>query len=240
MNRTRVPPLWTRAPPCCLHRSQPRSNEIAVTERKFLRRSSGHLQRADQRSVANRVVRIIRDVALSPSFSPFMRRRVSRRGLYWRRVIHLRTLKISGISSWCSCQTNRLQTICSKRRTSVFRRSRTDSKARVKLEALGNEFMVKAMSRSVLILNFTLVGKVWVNEIAHQSGRGYELMEQTRSLRLQFVGAETPSDVAPRSIEAATRPRLTRSVPVVNTIGMVAVARLAASAHGVFATMTAT
>ena len=120
MNRTRAPPLWTRAPRCCLHRSQPRSNEIVVTERKFLHRSSGHLQRADQCSVANRVVRIIRDVALFPSFSPFMRRRVSRRGLYWRRVIHLRTLKISGISSWCSCQTNRLQTICSKRRTSVF------------------------------------------------------------------------------------------------------------------------
>ena len=36
--------LWTRAPRCCLHRSQPRSNEIAVTERKFLHRSSGHLQ----------------------------------------------------------------------------------------------------------------------------------------------------------------------------------------------------
>src|SRR6188472_4705432 len=46
-----------------------------------------------------------------------MRRRVSRRALYWRRVIHLRTLKISRISSWCSCQTNRLQTICSKRRS---------------------------------------------------------------------------------------------------------------------------
>ena len=82
VNRTRVPPLRTRAPRCCLRRSQPRSNEIAVTEPKFLHRSSGHLQRADQRSVANRAVRIIRDVALSPSFGPFMRRRVSRRALY--------------------------------------------------------------------------------------------------------------------------------------------------------------
>jgi hypothetical protein len=41
VNRTRVPPLWTRAPRCCSHRSRPRSNEI---ERKFLYRSSGHLQ----------------------------------------------------------------------------------------------------------------------------------------------------------------------------------------------------
>jgi hypothetical protein len=57
---------------------------------------------------------------LSPSVGPFMHRRVSQRALYWRRVIHLRTLKASGISSWYSCQTDRLQTIGSKRRNSVF------------------------------------------------------------------------------------------------------------------------
>src|SRR2546429_9664521 len=97
--------------------------EVTVKNMKTRPKTDDQLKsdaRANQCSVANRVVRIIRDVALSPSFGPSMRRRVSRRALYWRRVIHLRTLKISGISSWCSCQTNRLQTICSKRRTSVF------------------------------------------------------------------------------------------------------------------------
>jgi hypothetical protein len=57
---------------------------------------------------------------LFPSVGPFMQRRASQRALYWRRVPHLRTLKASGISSWYSCQTDRLQTIGSKRRNSVF------------------------------------------------------------------------------------------------------------------------
>jgi hypothetical protein len=34
-----------------------------------------------------------------------------------------------------------------------FRRSRTDSKARVKLEALGNEFMVKAIDLDIKLQN---------------------------------------------------------------------------------------
>ena len=45
---------------------------------------------------------------------------VALRAVYWRRVIHLRTLKTSGISPWYSCQTDRFQTIGSKRRNSVF------------------------------------------------------------------------------------------------------------------------
>jgi hypothetical protein len=49
-----------------------------------------------------------------------MHRRVSQRAVHWDRVIHLRALRASGISSWYSCQTDRLQTICSKRRNSVF------------------------------------------------------------------------------------------------------------------------
>jgi hypothetical protein len=50
-----------------------------------------------------------------------MHRRVSQRALYWRRVIHLRTLKnLRHNLSWYSCQTDRLQTIGSKRRNSVF------------------------------------------------------------------------------------------------------------------------
>jgi hypothetical protein len=43
--------------------------------------------------------------------------------LYWRHVIHLRTL--------------------------CFRRARTDSNARVEPEALGNEFMVKAIELDI-------------------------------------------------------------------------------------------
>lgn len=62
----------------------------------------------------------MRDVALSPRVGPSMHRRVSQRAVYWRHVIHLRTLKASGISPWYSCQTDRLQTIGSKRRNSVF------------------------------------------------------------------------------------------------------------------------
>ena len=69
--------------------------------------------------------------------------------LYWRRFIHLRTLKISRISSWCSCQTNRLQTICSKRRTSVFGALGPIRTREFELEALGNEFMVKAVELDI-------------------------------------------------------------------------------------------
>ena len=36
-----------------------------------------------------------------------------------------------------------------------FRRSRTDSKARVKLEALGNEFMIKAIDLDIKLQNLT-------------------------------------------------------------------------------------
>ena len=36
-----------------------------------------------------------------------------------------------------------------------FRRSRTDSKARVKLEALGNEFMVEAIDLDIKLQNLT-------------------------------------------------------------------------------------
>jgi len=49
-----------------------------------------------------------------------MHRRISQRAVYWRHVIHLRTLKASGISPWYSCQTDLRQTIGSKRRNSVF------------------------------------------------------------------------------------------------------------------------
>jgi hypothetical protein len=50
----------------------------------------------------------------------------------------------------------------------------------------------------------------------------------------------TPVTLPPGLLRFGTRPRLMGSVPVVNTIGTVAVTRLAARADGVFATMTAT
>jgi hypothetical protein len=40
--------------------------------------------------------------------------------LLQRSLIHHGTVKASGISSWYSCRTDRFQTICSKRRNSVF------------------------------------------------------------------------------------------------------------------------
>ena len=60
---------------------------------------------------------------------------------------------MSGISSWCSCQTNRLQTICSKRRTSVFGALGPIRTREFELEALGNEFMVEAIDLDIKLLN---------------------------------------------------------------------------------------
>ena len=78
-----------------------------------------------------------------------MNRRVSQRALYWRRVIHLRTLKASGISSWYSCQTDRLPEYLFEEAERCYRLSRTDSNMRVELEALGNMFMVKAVELDI-------------------------------------------------------------------------------------------
>jgi hypothetical protein len=92
-------------------------------------------------------------VALSPSVGPFMHRRVSERALYWRRVIHLRTLKASGISSWYSSQTDRLQTICSKRRNIVFGALGPIRTCESNLKPLGNVFMVKAVELDIKLQN---------------------------------------------------------------------------------------
>ena len=78
-----------------------------------------------------------------------MHRRVSQRAVYWRRVIHLRTLKASGISLWYSCQTDRLQNYWFEKAEQCFRRSRIGSSARAELEALGNVFMVKAVELDI-------------------------------------------------------------------------------------------
>jgi hypothetical protein len=59
------------------------------------------------------------DVALYPDGAPFADNRFDCCDLLQRSVIHHGTGKASGISSWYSCQTDRLP-ICLKRRTSGF------------------------------------------------------------------------------------------------------------------------
>jgi hypothetical protein len=88
-------------------------------------------------------------VVLYPNVASFADNRFDCCDLLQRSVIHHWTGKASGISSWYTGRIDRLQTICLKRRTSVFRRSRADSNARVKLEALGNAFMVKAVELEI-------------------------------------------------------------------------------------------
>jgi hypothetical protein len=86
-------------------------------------------------------------VALSPSVGPFMHRRVSRRALYWRRVIHLGTLKALGHKVFMPNRSTPDYLFEEAER--CFRRSRTDSNVRVELEALGNMFMVKAVELDI-------------------------------------------------------------------------------------------
>jgi hypothetical protein len=74
-----------------------------------------------------------------------MHRRVSQRAVYWRHVIHLRTLKASGISPWYFMPNRSTPDYWFEKAEQCFRRARIDSNARVKLDALGNVFMVKAV-----------------------------------------------------------------------------------------------
>jgi hypothetical protein len=86
-------------------------------------------------------------VALSPNVGPFMHHRVSQRALYWRRVIHLRTLKALGHKVFMPNRSTPDYLFEEAER--CFRRSRTDSNMRVELEALGNMFMIKAVELDV-------------------------------------------------------------------------------------------
>ena len=86
-------------------------------------------------------------MALSPSVGPFMHRRVSQRALYWRRVNYLRTLKALGHKVFMPNRSTPDYLFEEAER--CFRRSRTDSKVRVELEALGNMFMVMAVELDI-------------------------------------------------------------------------------------------
>ena len=75
-----------------------------------------------------------------------MHRRVSQRAVYWRRVIHLRTLKASDI---VFMPNRSAPDYWFEKAEQCFRRSRSDSNVRVELEALGNVFMVKAVELDI-------------------------------------------------------------------------------------------
>jgi hypothetical protein len=78
-----------------------------------------------------------------------MHRRVSQRDLHWRRVIHLGTLKTSGISSVVFMPNRLTPDYFFEKAEQCFRRSRTNSNMRVELEALGNAFMVQAVELDI-------------------------------------------------------------------------------------------
>jgi len=76
-----------------------------------------------------------------------MHRRVRQRALYWRRVIHLRTLKALGHKVFMPNRST--PDYLFEEAHQYSRRSRTDSNVRVQLEALGNMFMVKAVELDI-------------------------------------------------------------------------------------------
>jgi len=88
-------------------------------------------------------------VAPYPDVAPFAGSSFDCCDLLQRNVIYHGTGKASGISSWYTSQIVRLQKIGLKRRTSAFGALGPISKARVKLEALGNVFMVKAVKLDI-------------------------------------------------------------------------------------------
>ena len=92
-------------------------------------------------------------MALYPDVAPFAGSSFDCCDLFQRNVIHHGTGKASGISSWYTSQIVRLQTIGLKRRTSAFGAPGPISNARVKLEALGNVFMVKAVELDIKLQN---------------------------------------------------------------------------------------
>ena len=68
-----------------------------------------------------------------------------------------------------------------------------------------------------------------------------QLVQQLQPLRPQLqVQIAHARDVAARPVQAGDKAELDRIVPLSNTIGIVVVAALAATAAGLFATMTLT
>ena len=92
-------------------------------------------------------------MALYPDVAPFAGSSFDCCDLFQRNVIHHGTGKASGISSWYTSQIVRTPDYWFEKADQCFRRSRTDSNARVKLEALGNVFMVKAVELDIKLQN---------------------------------------------------------------------------------------
>jgi hypothetical protein len=87
-------------------------------------------------------------VVLYPNVASFADNRFDCCDLLQRNGIHHGTGKASGISSWYTGRIDRPDYLFEKA-DQCFRRSRADSNARVKLEALGNAFMVKAVELEI-------------------------------------------------------------------------------------------
>jgi hypothetical protein len=84
---------------------------------------------------------------------PFADNRLDCFDLLQRNVIHHETGKASGISSWYSCQTNRLRTICSKRQNSIVSAPEPILMGESNLKPWANVFMVKAIELDVKLQN---------------------------------------------------------------------------------------
>ena len=84
-----------------------------------------------------------------PDVAPFAGSSFDSCDLLQRNVIYYGKGKASGISSWYTSQIVRTPDYWFEKAHQCFRRSRTDSNTRVKLEALGNVFMVKAVELDI-------------------------------------------------------------------------------------------
>src|SRR5262249_1430018 len=80
--------------------------------------------------------------------------------------------------------------------------------------------------------------EVRIYEHADRGSLGKQFVEQLQLLG--YHSAVTPVTLSVGRLRLVTSPRFTGSSPVVNTIGIVVVAVLAASAEGLFAAITAT
>jgi hypothetical protein len=87
-------------------------------------------------------------VVLCPDLAPCMDSRFDCRDLLQRNVIHHGTGKASGILI-IFMQNRSTPDYLFEKADQCFRRSQADSNARVKLEALGNAFMVKAVELEI-------------------------------------------------------------------------------------------
>jgi len=92
-----------------------------------------------------------------------------------------------------------------------------------------DEFLPERPRRRLRVSRVGLrIGIVGIHQHANLRGRGGELAEELQALRtVRFTRKLTPVRVPPGWLRLATRPALTGSKPLTNTIGVVVVAVLA-------------